>query len=445
MELSDELIPYGDRKFVLRKLSKLPLSVLGHLVIHWASKYGTECEIQLDRLKVVIENLQKRKARRQVLSSRILLEYWPRGLYLYQLAQIDCYLLVHRPALFYWISSSVTNAKDERQVVHLQLEKFVASLTEDLQKFYMCNVHTFEHPTLPLIVLRIQLFDYSNKFRPNPSSLHPASGAYVRSDASIERQLISRSPYYVAFPSNSTNIIHSPNEDSYSNLIMQSVQKVLSDREPLLLSLNQSNPVRSLETMQILRGASRYSKSLGPWSCYASTSFEVSPLGQLERHQAVTGKRVINSDDSLCDESIPEIKRLRLEKTMLRFKGTKKGIKARKAYELKRFSDRIHNPDKKSEDQYGERQAAVSEYASLVPVEKADFTLKNQISDSQDRIVIKFKFRGNDVFGGLHELCDKQLIDIDRVPGWLTGENGTDSGTVEDGEFTSDINKGGLL
>lgn len=437
MELSDEFIPYGDKKFVFKKLLKLPLPVLGHLVMHWASKYGTDSGQHVGNLESIIENLQKRKVKRNVLASRILLEYWPKGLYLYQLAQIDCYLLVHRPSIFYWISSSITNANNESQVVHLRLDSFIKSLKEDLQKFYLCNIHSFRHPTLQLVILRIQLFDYSNIFQ-QKSSLN------IRSDAPLERQLVSRSPYYVAFPSNSSNIVHSPDEDSYSNLILQSVQKVLSQREPVLLRLNERRAIKSLETMQILRGASRYTNALGPWSCYADTSFEVSPLGLIESHQAIKGKRVLNPDDSYNDESTPEVKRLRFEKTMLRFKGSKKGVRAKKVYALKKLSDRIHNPDK-SVSSYAEKQTTVSQYASLVPVEKTEFTLKNQVPESTDQVVIKFRFRGNDIFGGLHELCDKQLIDIDKVPGWLAGENGVESGTIDEGMFTRDTNRGGLL
>ena len=94
---------------------------------------------------------------------------------------------------------------------------------------------------------------------------------------------------------------------------------------------------------------------------------------------------------------------------------------------------------------YAEKQTTVSQYASLVPVEKTEFTLKNQVPESTDQVVIKFRFRGNDIFGGLHELCDKQLIDIDKVPGWLAGENGVESGTIDEGMFTRDTNRGGLL
>lgn len=436
MDLEDRLIPYNDRKFVLRKLLKLPLAALGHLVVHWASKYGVESGSGLARIQASIEALQKRRVKRQVLATRVVLEYWPRGMYLYQLAQIDCYLLVYRPSMHYWMSSTAWNARNEKQIMHLDFDRFVQKLKEDLQTLYLCNVHSFKHPEMPLLICRVQLFDHSNKFRADVAKPF---------DAAIERQLISRSPYYIAFPLNSPNIIHSPDEDSYAKLILQSVQNIYSEREPVILRVNQMIAVRSLEALQILQGASQYSNALGPWACYAGVSFEISPLGKIEKHESMKGRRVLSNSGDLPDDCSLEAKRLRHEKAMVRFKGSRMGVMKRKAYEIKRFSQRIHNPDKESSPSVDESEINVSKYSSLIPVEKVDFTLTKDLSPSSGRVSIKFKFRGNDIFGGLHELCDKELIEVEKVPGWLAGENGADSGTIINGEFNNCMQKGGLL
>ncbi|QLL34774.1 hypothetical protein HG536_0H01490 [Torulaspora globosa] len=442
MELEDRLIPYNDRKFVLRKLLRLPLTALGHLVIHWASKYGVESRSGFARIQASVETLQKRRVKRRILATRIILDYWPRGMYLYQLAQIDCYLLVHRPSLHYWASSTAWNAKNEKQIMHLDFDNFVQRLKEDLQTLYLCNVHSFKHPEMPLLICRVQLFDHSNKFRADPARSLDGSSSL---NAPIEHQLISRSPYYIAFPLNSPNIIHSPDEDSYAKLILQSVQKIYSEREPVMLRPNQTIAVRSLEALQILQGASRHSSALGPWACYAGVSFEISPLGKIERHESMRGRRVLSSSGDLPDDSLPEAKRLRHEKAMVRFKGSREGVMKRKAYETKRFIQRIHNPDKEPSASADESEINISKYSSLIPVEKVEFTLTKDLSPASRQVSVRFKFRGKDVFGGLHELCDKELIQVEKVPGWLAGENGADSGTIINGEFINCTQKGGLL
>lgn len=441
MELTDRLVPYNDRRYVLRKLLKLPLVVLGQLALHWASKYGTESALQIDGLRAFIETLQRRKVKRRVLATRIVLEYWPRGMYLYQLAQIDCYLLVHRPLSHYWTSSTAWNARNEKQVVRLDFDTFVRCLKEELQKMYLCNVHSFEHPDIPLLICRVQLFDYSNKFRADLSQADH-DGAI---DLAIKRQLISRSPYYIAFPMNSPNVVHSSDEDSYAQLILQSVQKILCRVEPVILRADRSIAVRSLEALQILKGPSRHSNSLGPWGSYANVSFEISPLDKTEDHESLKGKRVLVSDSSPQDDSLPEAKRLRRERVMIRFKGSSKGVINRKAYEMKRFGARIHNPDKENSDSFDGDKCQISKYSSLIPVEKVEFMVSNELAQSTKQVSIKYRFQGNDVFGGLHELCDRELISVEKVPGWLAGENGPDSGTITNGEFVRNEQKGGLL
>lgn len=453
MELDDDYVLKNERRNLLKKLLRLPLSVLCHLVTHWASKYGTANNVDLETLTFNMQTLEKRKVKRRLLGMKILLEYWPNGLSLYQLAQIDCYTLVYKPKLYLWNSSTAWNAKNERQVLHTNFDKFTMNLREDLQKFYLSNIHIFEHPDLPLMICRVQLFDRNNSFltsfptvkeSTNLGSSLTSNDKSVGVETASDHQLISRSPYYIAFALNSPNIIHSPDDDSYAQLILQSVQKTLSDREPIVLKVNQTNPVRSLEAMQVLQGVSQFSSSLGPWSTYAQTSFEISPLDSIEKHQCVKGKRVLIDDDTSDNEDSQEIKRLRLERNMIRFKGSRKGIEARKAYEVRKINARIHNPDKESSS-WGDQLKSITKYTSLVPVEKVSFTATKGLTNSQKQISLKFKFRGKDIFGGLHELCDKRLIDSSRVPGWLAGENGVDSGTIIDGDFVKEIKRGGLL
>ncbi|QLG71794.1 hypothetical protein HG535_0C01430 [Zygotorulaspora mrakii] len=445
MNLEDDYVPQHETKQVLKKLLRLPLTILCHLVVQWASKYGTERDETSEQLAAKLEQLVKRRVKRRVLASKILLEYWPRGLSLFQLAQIDCYSVVYKPDHFTWTSSTAWNAMHSKQVLHINFSKFVSRLKKDLQKFYLCNIHTFEHPELPLVICRIQLFDLNKSFSDS-----------VMKSSHIEnlpegRKLSSRAPYYVAFSLNSPNIIHSPDEDSYAQLIIQSIERTLSDREAVILKRNEIPPVRSLHSMQVLFGVSRLSNSLGSWATYGETSFEVSPFGSVQEHQSMKGKailveglgdkNIVSSDDGSAED--PEIKRLRLDNSMMRFKGSKDGVKTTKLYQLKRSKNRIYSLDEANSPESQNTVNGISKYTSMVPVEKVEFTTHNNL-DSDRQVSLKLKLYGNDVFAGLHELCDRRHIDINKVPGWLTGENGPSSGSIRDGNFVSDT-KGGLI
>lgn len=441
MNPGDEYIPHHEAKFIIRKLMRLSLEVQCHLVLQWGSKYGVESGINLKQLSEELEKLRRKAVPRRVLASKILLEYWPHGLCLYQLAQIDCYLLVYKPKQYTWLASTAWNAKHEKQVLHIEFDRFASNLRQDLQKFYLSNIHTFKHPELSLMICRIQLFDHSK------SSIEKEAHSHDSPNSDQNGKFASRAPYYVAFPLNAPYIIHSPESDSYSQLILQSIERTVSYRKPIILEPCETQPIKSLNSMYILFGVSRFSSSLGSWASYGETSFEVSPLGDVESHQSIRGKRVLIDnveDDSSDDSSVePEVKRSRLDKSMMRFKGSKYGFEKSGLTKIGKIKDHSYALDSVITLPAQSENSTRSRYASLVPVEKVEFILKKDYQSGEE-VSIKFKFDGNDVFGGLHELCDTRQIDINKLPGWLTGENGADSGEIVNGDFFRD-KKGGLI
>ncbi|GAV55033.1 hypothetical protein ZYGR_0AS03560 [Zygosaccharomyces rouxii] len=424
MDLSDDFIPKQDRKVLLKKLGRLPLTVLCHLVEHWSHKYASANGMNPDELAHIMSGYLKRRANRKIVVTRILLEFWPQGLSLYQLAQIDSHTLVQRPNFLFWKSMTAIDPNGVKKVLNVDPDSFVHNLKQDIHRLYLSHIYIFKHLELPSIICRIQLFE--------PHSMVEKEG---------KPDLVSRSPYYVVFPMNSPNVIHSADDDSYAQLILQSVQRTIAERDPIVLRQNDDPPMKSLEVMHILKGVSRYSNSLGPWSKYADADFDISPLDDYENHISVKGKRVVAG---AYDDDDPESERQRLENIMLRFKGSKKGVRAKKAYEVQRFNSRVRHLQK--DVSKTDTADTVSKYASLVPVSKVNFVDKQDLSNDRGQVSIRFKFRGSDVFGGLHELCDEGSIDIEKVPGWLTGENGLDSGTILNNEFIKEEKrKGGLI
>lgn len=441
MNIDDDYIPNVDKKIVLRNLLRLPLAVLCELSLKWSSKFGT-AKTSHEHVIRSLERLKAKKAKRRTVAMKILLEYWPQGLNLFQLAQLDCHLIIYRPNSYYWKSSTAWNTKDEKMLLQIDPCNFISSLERDLAKLYMSHFYICEHPELPLIMCRVQLFDLNNEFlisskhQPNDDTSLPE--VVVDYTELAKKKTVSRKPYYLNFPLNSATIIHSPDTDLYSQLILQSVQRTISQRELLTLKPNEENPVRSLNSMHILHGVSRLANCLGTWASYANTNIEISPLDKPEKHKIVRGS-VILDDESRSEEAA---KNARMEKAMIRFKGSTNGVQSRKAYEAKRFNQRIYKLG--TEEKVSMEEQITSKYESIIPVEKVQFWLKETHNDEQIGTIC-IKLQGKDVFGGLHELCDKGMIDVNKIPGWLTGENGIDSGTIVDGVFQKIRKKGGLI
>ena len=95
----------------------------------------------------------------------------------------------------------------------------------------------------------------------------------------------------------------------------------------------------------------------------------------------------------------------------------------------------------------GRQYSGNDEYDSEIPVEKVSFTIRNFVKKLPGihQLSIKLKLSGKDVFGGLHELCDKGMLDVDHIHGWICGENGNKSGTVSNDDFREYRNNGGLI
>lgn len=385
------------------------------------------------------------------LIDKILYEYWSKGLNLLQISQVDCQLIVDRSNSYQWILSKVKDRGGFGQEVPVLLDPqgFLNQLALDLNTLYMTYVYVCRHPTFPLIIIRIQVFD-----------LQPR-----KSSQSLDRpHILSHRPYFVAIPMNSPHIIHSPGEDMISKIVLQAIERTLLKDPSNILKLETSKnqkPVRSLESMHILKGNSRFGSSLGIWTSYADGTVDNLPFAAVENHKLVELIREKEEEEepthhTLKDEFV-ELKKI----ANLRFKGNIDGqLKSDRLY------DDVNPPSKKrrkratavsfnridgddDEDGEGEdKDLEKNEFSSIAPVQSLEFTLADKISgelddsEENEEAGIVMKLSGSDIFAGLHELSiqfiekEKMILNPEEVPGWLTGEEGANGGIIKNGRLS---------
>lgn len=220
------------------------------------------------------------------LINTILVELYPRGLNTLQLAQIDVQLLVDRPSGVGWVSSTmkvvdktekIPNGEDDLEdegrnnavkglrdyTVSLDSQLFLDRFVTSLANLYLIHVYISRHPYFPLILVRVQMYDYSygrrapSKQRALISDLtkttldktdkvrferdferilqnqgSPRAGPGARSglqrQIQIENQPAIRShrPFYILLPLSSPHVIHTPfsNDDVSTRLILQTLE-----------------------------------------------------------------------------------------------------------------------------------------------------------------------------------------------------------------------------
>ncbi|KAG7660789.1 CHL4 [[Candida] subhashii] len=375
---------------------------------------------KVKREALQIKQTSSQYTKKQIIE-KIVYDYWSNGLNLLQLSQIDCQLLlIDKPNNHEWIHSTVKDMNNHEVPISLNPGDFLDSLIKQLSQVYMTYIYICQHPKYPIITIRIQVFDL-NTIRIVSSRAH----------------LISHRPYFFCIPMSSPHVIHTPASSTVHKIVMDSIERSLPQNANNLLKLHtprHQSPMKSIQSMLIYTGNSRFSNSLGIWSKYADNRVDMLPLDAIENHPAI-------KDDSDEDEPVetnleesPELKRLK-KIANIRFKGSPTGrIKSRNVYQDLRI--------KQHHEQHGTSpppQVQEITYESLAPVQNVEFIVRETTKPTTTSI--KLKLVGNDVFGGLHELCvwsddkNKMILDPEEIPQWLTGEEGNASGEVIDSTF----------
>lgn len=446
--LPNTYIPVLTKKVQTNVLTHLPKSSLVELIHLWPKLVNTqpqkssksisqkEFNNHVGRCAQDMKINQGKWPKRRVID-RILFEFWPQGLNLLQLSQIDSQLIVDRPSAYSWILSTVRDSANKEVPILLDPQKFLSNLSQDLSALFMTYIYVCKHPKLPLILIRVQVFDLQPMSQPGFSN---------------RPHISSHKPLFLAIPLNSPHVIHSPGSDMVYNIVIQAVERSLPQNASNLLRLvtkEDQKPIRSLESMHILKGCSRFGNSLGVWAPYADGIVDMLPLNSVDKHAVF--KSGEESDPE--DDTDPQLKNL-IKLANLRFKGSATGkVLSEKLFDDNRPSNRKKrkiNPSNDNDDYKDDENSTKNEFSSIAPIQYAEFVLKDrptsddsvdQEEDEEDYAGIKIKLTGLDVFAGLHELSvlttnkEEAVVDLAKIPGWLTGEEGQSCGVVKDGNF----------
>ena len=307
--LSNSYIPPLRASEIERELQKLPADSLFSLTQLWLTISITQPSLsnqdkedgytrqslseqylkELEKLKEIKSKAQLKKK----LVNLILVKFYPNGLNTLQLAQIDVQLLVDKPNVNAWVSSTakivnsvdkipkenIDDLKDQTRnniinelsnfTFKLNSQLFLENFITSLSNLYLTHVYISRHPYFPLLLIRVQMYDYSNPLKTNVKSKNLLAdltnvtldrtakmefensfqnilnnrykqnySVGKKKDTSLQRQIkihnkpqiSSHRPFYILLPISSPHIIHSPAlpEDLSSKLILQTLESTLS-------------------------------------------------------------------------------------------------------------------------------------------------------------------------------------------------------------------------
>jgi central kinetochore subunit Mis15/CHL4 len=412
----------------------------------------------LEALREIYTDLQARKGGKRDVVDRIVEGDWRDGLSLYQLAMADMQYLYDHPTSQKWTALKIVRIENEEQKKSLPcMPRFhPAIFLQNLQKEALPDVKAHynldRHETLPLMILRIFVLE-----SPYNTSLALKSTA--------QRSLFDQSKtFYVAFPDSSPYVYvslttsipagapgPSPENKSARNQILGGIPKAFSKPRERYKLETTSLSARNLEALVEKRGGGRTNAAGGGWGIYTEEhKGKDNPLNiQLPTPQSLTHEST-DHDSPEGGESGMKRKREEDEVTVKRRKRVAQGrfgnsAKADDGKGIERLDIFIQDPypsaqteetlDMEDEEPRDRTKTKHKGRRSMLDTELSHQEDDDDVRSEGWKPDVRITFHGQHVFAGIRELVEAGVIDGEKMPGWMTGEEGVSVGVVRDGRI----------
>ncbi|GMM32343.1 Chl4 protein [Martiniozyma asiatica (nom. inval.)] len=396
--------------------------------------------------------------------------------------------------------SSISNI-DELQdyIFSLDSQSFLNNFIKNLSNLYLTHIYISRHPRLPLFLMRIQMYEkiqryhlnfknktriqFENDFQNHLLNADNKSALKVRnSKGKAQQQIVTSKPHYILLPFSSPHVIYSCQnnfsaenvnvaqgnellttnsvDDLTTKLLLQTLESTISSSSSsssssipssfgngiqirLFNDTDNKVPLKNLNSIFLLKGISRFGKSLGAWIPYADGQVDVDVLSSGGDSVLINPGGFFEPDHaSRGTEAAKE----RQKVSALRFKGSARPIKTRQLFETVVTEHDQHSKDQDLvilDDEKNEIERMSDPYSSIIPIRQIDFELKGSVNLARKNnkkkvkreITVSLKFLGSDIYGGLHELADQGFLDAYTAPNWITGEEGIKGGIIKNGKL----------
>ncbi|KAI0015791.1 centromere protein Chl4/mis15/CENP-N [Xylariomycetidae sp. FL0641] len=441
----------------------------------------------LEALQTLYADLQTRKGSRREVVDRIVEGDWRQGLSLYQLAMADLQYLYDHPGTMKWAAYRIARLKttgayddndDESKTQRLDRESLKvprfhpSTFLQNLQAAVLPDVkahYVFDRPAgKALLLLRICVLD-----------------SPYNTDLSLSQHFASARTVYVAFPDASPHIFVSKAQGgggsggagasetrSLRALLVHGVPKALS-RPRERFALRPTNlQTKNLDALLAAKGPGRTNAAQGGWSLYAAAKHKDarndSPLNVVLPSPPLSDETEDRGDeDNESKEKAPKRLRLRDPADLAEEKKRKrarmvaqarfadsarvddgKGVERLDILMEDAYPDSLPSEDDDDEDDQpapdarrsnkGRKSNADASLLGAAEVDDGGSDVEARRTDAEDRQWkpnIRLTFHGSHVFGGIRQLVEAGIIDGERMPGWMTGEEGVTVGAVRHGRI----------
>jgi central kinetochore subunit Mis15/CHL4 len=417
-------------------------------------------ERTLNDVRNAYQELQFRKGGKREVIDRILDGDWRHGITLRQLAMVDIRYLDDHPSSSRWTALELTRIGVSHDTSHTDISAcmprvhastFLTTLQHQISPLVKAHFYLSRSSTLPLTFLRIFVTHspYQNPRQAPETLTDSARVMYVAFPDSC--------PYiYTSLAPTTATTGAKPSAASAVATDARGLQRIVRDAVPKALSLphqrytlkTTSLTAKSLQALLTLRGSGRSNKAAGTFSIFAGAVIEGSPLDPRpsntvspEEHHKQSKPHSNNDLDS------------------------EKENKSSNAEKETDSSTTPQNPKLRRRDNFGldpraakKRKMAVNTRfgtsgtsLSSAPLDRLDARLLDSpnpppLSDADEdtsagdgsRPTLSLTFSGTDVIAGIRKLAELGIVNAERMPAWMTGEEAVSVAVVKKGRVVRD-------
>ncbi|KAK4188834.1 centromere protein Chl4/mis15/CENP-N [Podospora australis] len=424
----------------------------------------------VEALRQEYHSLLSQKGSKKDIIDRILKGDWRKGLTLYQVAMVDLQVLYESASSVSWsayriapLTASADDEEKEEEVVDkesLRIPRFhPSSFLRALQGEILSDmkVHfTFDrHKALPLLILRVFLLDspYGNT---GTSSKEATMGKVVFvsfPDGSPHIFISKASTFTLAaaatIASNGGQARGAGESKSLRTLLVEGIPKALSRPRERVTLLSTNLTTKNLEGMVHRKGGGRQNFAGGGWGGYADEKRKESPLDTVMPKTAEEEGSETETEGRQKRERGHIIGRAEREEEQAR-RRAKKVAKARFGDTGKMgdgkgvervdivLEDPFKGPRRGNPKGGGDKGA---DGDGDVEMGDGDDSGNGEGEGEDDfRPNVRLTFHGSHVFAGIRQFVEAGIIDGEKMPGWMTDEEGVTVGAVRHGRIRG--NKG---
>jgi central kinetochore subunit Mis15/CHL4 len=400
-------------------------------------------------------DLQDRKGGKREVLERILEGDWRHGITLRQLAMADLRYMDDHPSSLRWTALELSRI-DARQkkpiddhlpdwsacIPRTQAATFVRALQQEISPLVKAHFHLSRSTTLPLTFLRIFILDspYQAPRQTPQIFADPSRVIYVAFPDSCPFIYTSVSTSTGSKPAPSTSSV-ATDPRSLQRLVRDAVPKALSRPHERYTLKATALAAKNLPTLLALRGPGRTTAANGAFSIFADAAIEGSPLDPRPSNTVSAEEYMSGGVNGLSMEDKENLDQPSgVSNTLKRHTASGDGA-----------GDGQDNPllsptSKKRRLATHSRFGTAGGSQAPAPLDRLDIRLLDVPSTtgeadatttataSATQPTISLTFTGSDVIGGIRTLAELGVIDPERMPSWMTGEEGVSMAVVRGGK-----------